>query len=92
LSKLSRGEKQKAIANTIKRSIDRLNDDPNAKNDAENFGECAVGIVIKDLFGRLGDFHGVYTGGKFRLRRKLDNDKMDAVVTITEDAFMQLVR
>lgn len=91
-SKFSTSEKQAAIAGIIKRSVERLNNDPKANADAERFGECRVAIVIKELYGkRLGDFHGSYTNGGFKVNiREQDHDNYDAVVTITEDAFMSL--
>jgi len=91
-SKFSTSDKQRAIAGIIQRSVTRLNDDPKAKEDAERFGECKIAIVIKELYGkRLGDFHGSYIDGSFKVdMRKQNIDNYDAVVTVTEDAFMGL--
>ena len=88
---VSRFNKQLAIAKIMKRSVNRMNNDQTMREDAERFGDCNVAIVIKDLYGRLGDFHGTYTNGNFKVNaRKQTNTKYDAIVTITEDSFMNL--
>lgn len=100
-SKFSTLDKRRAIAGIIKRSASRLNNDPKMKEDAERFGKCDVGVVIGNMYGeRLGDFHGVYTNGEFVVIDKIKDvllgkpspnmDEYDAVVTITEDAFMNM--
>lgn len=89
--KFSTAEKQRAIANVIKRSVDRMNNDETMKDDAERFGECSVAIIIRSLYGRLGDFHGSFVNGKFKVNiREQNSTNFDSVVTITEDAFMNL--
>ena len=83
--------KQKAIAKIMQRSVSRMNNDIAMREDAERFGECSVAIIIKGLYGRLGDFHVSYIGGSFRVNiREKTNVEYDAIVTITEDAFMNL--
>jgi len=69
-----------------------MNNDSTMKADAERFGECSVGIIIQNLYGeRLGDFHGSYINGRFKvnIRGNTMND-YDAIVNITEDSFMNL--
>ena len=88
---VSRFDKQRAIAKIMKRSVSRMNKDATMREDADRFGDCIVGIVIKDLYGRLGDFHGSYINGTFKVNARSQNiDKYDAIVTITEDSFMNL--
>jgi putative sterol carrier protein len=84
--------KQKAIAKVMQRSVSRMNNDITMREDAERFGDCSVGIVIKNLYGeRLGDFHGSYVNGSFKVNiRGNTKTDYDAIVTITEDAFMNL--
>lgn len=88
---VSRFDKQRAIAKIIKRSVNRMNSDVTMREDAERFGECSIAIVVKDLYGRLGDFHGSYINGSFGVNaRGHDIAGYDAVVTISEDTFMKL--
>lgn len=88
---VSRFNKQLAIAKIMKRSVSRMNIDQTMREDAERFGDCNVAIVIKDLYGRLGDFHGSYMNGNFKVNmREQTNVEYDAVVTITEDSFMKI--
>ena len=88
---VSRFNKQLAIAKIMKRSVSRMNSDTTMKEDAERFGDCNIAIVIKDLYGRLGDFHGSYTNGNFKVNtREQKNVDYDAIVTITEDSFMKV--
>lgn len=89
---IERFDKQRAIVKIMKRAVSRMNADDHLKQDANNFGECSIGIVIKDFFGRLGDFNGSYIDGNFNIRRSLDNEKFDAIVVVTEDAFMNLYK
>lgn len=88
---VSRFNKQLAIAKIMKRSVGRMNSDQTMREDAERFGDCSVGIIIKDLYGRLGDFHGSYINGSFKVNaRGQTGTEYDAIVTITEDSFMNL--
>lgn len=88
---VSRFNKQLAIAKIMKRSVKRMNNDIAMREDAERFGDCNVAIVIKDLYGRLGDFHGSYMSGSFKVNmREQVNVNYDAIVTITEDSFMKI--
>lgn len=87
----STSDKQRAIAKIMKRSVARMNDDKTLREDAERFGKCDVAIVIKGLYGRLGDFHGSYIDGKFAVNiREKKNVEYDAIVTISENAFMEI--
>lgn len=88
---VSRFDKQRAIKKIIQRSVNRMNSDVTMREDAERFGECNIAIIVKDLYGRLGDFHGSYTGGNFKVNmREQKNVDYDAVVTITEESFMKI--
>jgi len=90
---VSRFDKQKAIKKLFDRSVKRMNNNDKMKEDAERFGHCNIGIVITDFYGRLGDFHGSYSDGKFSINlMKQSSDNYDAVVTISENAFMSLCR
>lgn len=90
-SRFSTAKKQLAIAKIIERSVNRMNNDESMREDAERFGECKVAFTIKGLYGKLlGDFHGSYINGAFKVNIRESDIDYDATVTVTEDAFMGL--